>query len=331
MKMAKKNNIELFIAPEPVAIDYHVDASEFEWVGPDIEQSEKVTRESISYWKDAMRRLFANKRAVVFMVTLILIFIGTIIFPMISPFTISEQHLTHANASMFFTADGESMHIFGTDDLGRDIWTRIWDGGRVSLMIAFTAVFANCVIGVVYGGVSGYVGGTLDDVLMRIIEILNGIPYLMIVIIMKVVLGNGIPSIILAYITVGWIGMARLVRGQIISMKEQEFILAAKTMGVSGKRIIAQHLVPNLLSIIIVNVTLQVPNVIFTEAFLSFIGLGVTIPNTSWGVLAQEGVSKMLLYPSQLIIPAVFISVTMLSFNLLGDALRDAFDPKLRR
>ncbi|MFI3237225.1 MAG: ABC transporter permease [Lachnospiraceae bacterium] len=328
--MAKKKNLEPFVIPETVAIDSQVDATDFEWVGADIEQSEMVTRESISYWKDAMRRLFSNKRAVFFMVTLLIIFAGAIIFPMISPFTISEQHYAHTNAALNFHAE-DHVHIFGTDDLGRDIWTRIWSGGRVSLLIAFTAVFANCIIGVIYGGISGYVGGATDDIMMRIIEILNGIPYLMIVIIMSVVLGTGIDSIILAYISVGWIGMARLVRGQIISMKEQEFILAAQTMGLSSARIIAHHLVPNLLSIIIVNVTLQVPNVIFTEAFLSFIGMGVPIPNTSWGVLAQEGVSKMLLYPTQLIIPAVFISVTMLSFNLLGDALRDAFDPKLRR
>lgn len=330
--MRKNRHAQPFVPVESLATDCAMTADDFKWVGVDRESMESVSRPSISFWKDAMRRLLRDKKAIFCIIVLVIIILGAFILPALSPYTISEQHLQHSNKEMMYRADDGHLHIFGTDDLGRDIWTRVWDGGKTSLLIAFTAVFACLIIGVGYGGISGYCGGAVDNIMMRVLEILNGIPYLIIVILLMLVLGGGgIPSMIIAYITVGWIGMARLVRGQIISMKEQEFVMAARAMGASGTRIVARHLVPNLLSIVIINITLAVPSAIFTEAFLSFIGMGVPIPNTSWGVLAQEGVSKMQLYPMQLILPAVFISVTMLSFNLLGDALRDAFDPKLRR
>ncbi len=330
--MSKKSLAAQAFVPEVAnAPDCEVTAADFEWVGTDREKMEGVSRPSISFWQDAMRRLWRDKKAIICIVLLAIVIIGAVVVSEVSPYTISEQHLEHSNAPMFFKAEDGHMHIFGTDDLGRDIWTRVWDGGRTSLIIAFTAVFTCLFIGVAYGGISGYCGGAVDNLMMRFLEIVNGIPYLIIVILMMMILPPGIGSMIVAYIAVGWIGMARLVRGQIISLKEQEFVMAAKAMGASGTRIIARHLVPNILSVVIINITLAVPSAIFTEAFLSFIGMGVPIPNTSWGVLAQEGVSKMQLYPSQLIIPAIFISVTMLSFNLLGDSLRDAFDPKLRR
>lgn len=330
--MSQKHNELSFVPPAVQAVDCKLPAEGFAWVGVDRENMEGVSRPSISFWKDAMRRLLRDPKALICVVLLVIIIVGAIVLPAFSPFNISEQHLVHANAPMFYTAEDGHQHIFGTDDLGRDIWTRVWDGGKTSLLIAVIAVFACLIIGVGYGGISGYCGGGVDNIMMRFLEIVNGIPYLIIVILLMTVLGGGgIPSMIIAYITVGWVGMARLVRGQIISLKEQEFVMAARAMGASGTRIVARHLVPNLLSIVIINITLAVPSAIFTEAFLSFIGMGVPIPNTSWGVLAQEGVSKMQIYPIQLIIPAVFISVTMLSFNLLGDALRDAFDPKLRR
>ncbi|MEG2595438.1 MAG: ABC transporter permease [Ruthenibacterium sp.] len=316
----------------PAVLDPHcaVTADDFAFKGVNRVKMEGSLRPSISFWQDAMRRLWRDKKAIICMIILVIVIVGSIVVPMISPFTISEQHLEHASLPMFSTVSPGHTHIFGTDDLGRDIWTRVWDGGRTSLIIAFTAVFACLFIGVTYGGISGYCGGAVDNVMMRFLEIVNGIPYLIIVILMMTIMDAGITSMIVAYVTVGWVGMARLVRGQIISLKEQEFVMAAHAMGASGARIIARHLVPNILSVVIINITLAVPSAIFTEAFLSFIGLGVPIPNTSWGVLAQEGVNKMQIYPSELIIPALFISITMLSFNLLGDSLRDAFDPKLR-
>ena len=182
-----------------------------------------------------------------------------------------------------------------------------------------------------YGSISGYIGGRVDNIMMRIVEIINGIPYLLVVILLGIVLRPGVGTIILAYSAVGWIGMARLARGQVISLKEQEFVVAVKALGANSSRIIVRHLVPNILSIIIINLTLTIPNAIFTEAFLSFIGLGVPIPDASWGTLAQDGALTMVAYPMRLFWPALFISITMLCFNLLGDALRDAFDPRLRR
>lgn len=330
--MAKKDMTKKLSVAEPAGIaEPVITADSFRWVGANKHDMEGISRPSLSFWQDGMRRLWRDKKAVFCIIVLIVVIVGVIILPMVSGYSISEQHLDHVNQPMFYTAEDGHMHIFGTDDLGRDIWSRVWDGGRTSLIIAFTAVAACLCIGVVYGGISGYFGGALDNLLMRIVEILNGIPYLIIVILLMTVMEAGIGSMIVAYTLVGWMGMARLVRGQMMSLKEQEFVVAAKSMGASSSRIIFRHLVPNILSIVIIQITLQVPSAIFTEAFLSFLGLGVPIPNTSWGVLAQEGVSKMSLYPSQLILPSLFICITMLSFNLLGDSLRDAFDPRMRR
>ena len=285
---------------------------------------------SISYWQDAIGRLKRDKVAMVFIGILVVITLCAIIIPIFYPYAYNDQHRQHINAAMFFS-DGSCFHIFGTDGLGRDMFVRIWEGARISLLIAFVSVLVNGLIGVVYGGISGYFGGIVDDIMMRIVEIVNGIPYLLIVILLMTVMDRGVTTIIIALVAVGWVGMARLVRGQVIQLKEQEFVIAAKTMGVPASRIIIKHLVPNLLSIIIVNLTLAIPSAIFNEAFLSFIGLGVRVPLASWGTLAQDGITNFRYYPSQLLIPAFFISITMLSFNLLGDKLRDAFDPRLRR
>ncbi len=303
----------------------------FDRIDDDTLDSEQIVRPSLSYWKDAMRRLAKNKVAIICAIYLIIIILLAIFVPVFSKYTVSEIHITHTDQGMFYTAEDGHMHLFGTDSLGRDIFTRIWSGARVSLFIAFTAVFVNVIIGLLYGGISGYIGGRVDNVMMRIIEIINGIPYLMIVILLMMVMKAGIGTMIVAYATVGWTGMARLVRGQIISMKEQEFVIAAKSMGAKPLRILSKHLIPNTLSIVIVNITLAIPAAIFTEAFLSFIGLGVPIPNASWGTLANDGALVFQQYPHMLILPAIFISLTMLSFNLLGDALRDVFDPRLRK
>lgn len=314
-----------------------IDKSRFGWVGADPEHREGISRPSVTYWRDAMGRLFKNKVALVCLIIIILLLLSCILVPFFSPFTSREQHLAETNTG-FFTActdakhEGQNaMHVFGTDKLGRDLMTRAFEGGRVSLMIAFAAVFVNLIIGMIYGGVSGYFGGAVDNIMMRIVEIVNGIPYLIVVVLLMMVLPKGIFTMVVAYATVGWTGMARLVRGQALSLKNQEFVVAAEAMGAKASRIIARHLLPNTLSVIIINVTLAVPSAIFTEAFLSYIGMGVPVPQPSWGMLAQEGSGVFQLYPSQLWIPAIAISLTMLSFNLLGDGLRDAFDPRLRR
>ncbi|WMJ22312.1 ABC transporter permease [Paludicola sp. MB14-C6] len=316
---------------EEVLDDVQITEASFELVGKDAKNSEAIVRPSLSYWKDAMRRLVKNKVAVVCAIFLAFIILMAIIVPMVSPYTISDIHIEHTDKGMFYTAEDGHMHIFGTDSLGRDIFVRIWSGARVSMFIAFTAVFINFIIGIIYGGISGYVGGRVDNIMMRIIEIINGIPYLMIVILLMMVMEAGIGTIIIAYAAVGWTGMARLVRGQVMTLKEQEFVVAAKSLGAKPSRILAKHLLPNTLSVVIVNITLAIPSAIFTEAFLSFIGLGVPIPNASWGTLANDGVAVFQQHPHMLFIPAFFISLTMLSFNLLGDALRDVFDPRLRK
>ncbi len=324
-----------FVPEAMTAPDAVLSASDFIWVGPDAEKQDLIARPSIGYWQDAIRRLRQNKAAMVSIGVLLFIMAMAIIVPLVSPYTISEQHLTHMNQGFFSVCEGndgtEHLHIFGTDTLGRDLFVRTFHGARTSLVIAYSAVFINLVIGVFYGCICGYIGGTTDLVGMRLVEILNGIPYLIIVILMMMVLPQGIWTMVIAYGIIGWIGMARMTRGQILALKQNEFVIAARALGASSRRIIVQHLIPNTLSVVIVNITLSIPGAIFTEAFLSYIGMGVPIPEASWGTLAQEGVNYLQTYPEQLFIPAFFISITMLAFNILGDGLRDAFDPRLRR
>ncbi|MDC7286188.1 ABC transporter permease [Blautia schinkii] len=293
---------------------------------------ESIVRPSISFWKDAFQRIKKSKVAVVCLIILGLLILGAIFAPMLSPFNYSDQNVAYSNQPMMFQdPNNGKTHLFGTDALGRDIFVRSWYGARVSLTVAIVVALIDCLVGVVYGGISGYFGGAVDNIMMRIVEVISGIPYLIIVILLMTVFERGIGTIILAYSLTGWTGMARLVRGQVLSLGEQEFVIAAKTMGAKPSRIIGQHLVPNILSVIIVNITLDIPNVIFVEAFLSMLGLGIAPPQSSWGIMANDGISVFQSYPSQLVIPALFICLTMLSFNLLGDQLRDAFDPKLRR
>ncbi|MDR2780400.1 MAG: ABC transporter permease, partial [Synergistaceae bacterium] len=221
-------------------------------------------------------------------------------------------------------------HWFGADTLGRDMWVRTWAGARVSLSIGILAASINAVIGVIIGGVSGYFGGKLDMTVMRLLDIVSGIPYLIVAILVMVVLGEGITPLIAAMIAIGWVGSARLVRGQVLQLKNQEYVLAAKKLGASHARIIFRHLIPNTIGLILTNVTMAVPYSIFTEAFLSYIGLGIQPPGVSWGLLARYGSQSFRFAPWQLFIPSFFIGTTMLSLYLLGDGLRDALDPKLR-
>ncbi|SFR75264.1 ABC transporter permease [[Clostridium] aminophilum] len=315
----------------------HIDASEFEHIGASATEGEETNRPSLTSFQDAVRRLKQNRIAMACLVVLLIMILMSVVAPMISPFDFREQHYSHTNAPMFTVCDEAGaggfghVHLFGTDTLGRDLFTRAWMGGRVSLTIAVVSAIVDLVLGAVYGGISGYFGGTADIIMMRILEIINGIPYLIIVILLMMILKPGMITIIVAYSLVGWIPMARLVRGQVVALKEQEFITAAKALGASPGRIIAKHLIPNTLSVMIVRVTLAIPAAIFSEAYLSYVGLGVQLPMCSWGSLAQLGIENFRVYPYQLMIPAICISLTMLAFNLFGDGLRDAFDPKLRR
>lgn len=286
---------------------------------------ERVVRQSLSYWADAWRRLKKNRMATFGLIVLSILALLAIIGPFIQPYDYQTQDYAARNIAP------SGAHWFGTDDLGRDQWVRVWWGVRISLFIGIIAAILDFTIGILYGGISAYFGGRVDDIMQRIIEVIIGLPFMIIVILLMMVMGPGIFSIIIALASVGWVGMARLVRGQMLSLKEQEYVLAARTLGASPMRIILRHLVPNALGIIIINVTFTVPGAIFAESFLSFIGLGIKPPMASLGSLVSDGVQVMRNFPWRLLCPAIVFSLIMLSFNLLGDGLRDALDPRLRK
>ena len=221
-------------------------------------------------------------------------------------------------------------YLFGTDQLGRDILVRQLYGAQISLTVAFVATLVNFFIGVFYGGIAGYMGGKVDAVMMRIVEVIATIPLTLYVVLLMVVFDSGLLSIIIAIGSVFWVDMARIVRGQILSLKSQDYVSAARTMGASPARILTKHLLPNSIGPIIVTLTMLIPSAIFIESFMSFIGLGVTPPLASWGSLTSEAVETLRAYPHQLFFPAAAISLTMFAFNFLGDGLRDALDPKMR-
>lgn len=286
---------------------------------------EVIVRPSLNYWQDAWRRLKKNRLAMAGLIILVALIVLSIIVPFVSSYDYQTQNLKLKNAVP------SSSHFFGTDDFGRDVWTRVWWGTRISLFIGITAALIDLVVGVIYGGISAYYGGKVDEVMQRSIEIVYAIPFLLIAILLIMVIGSGVSSIIIAYSITGWVPMARLVRGQMLTLKEQEFVLASRTLGASPMRIIMRSLIPNALGIIIVQITFVVPSAIFTEAFLSFIGLGVKPPLASLGNLLSDGANYIRLYPHRLIFPTIVFSLILLSFNLLGDGLRDALDPKMRK
>ncbi|WP_326909609.1 ABC transporter permease [Sedimentibacter sp. MB31-C6] len=399
--------------------------------------AEKVSRQSLTFWQDAKRRLKQNKVSMVSLVAIVIIILACVLVPMFYPITFEDQVLDFGNIGImmdiyeidgnYFYMNGEyylidvsedgtllqkrplvkddlenkrylydfdgqevivdyspyfeanveyknlqkkarrdpsidlveakfkldntkkvkilmddkevlpvnSVHnktyIMGTDNLGRDMFIRVLHGGRISLIVGFVAAFVNLIIGVLYGGIAGYIGGKVDNIMMRIVDVISAIPTLLYVILLMVVLGNGMMPIIIALSITYWLPMARLVRGQVLGLKEQEFILAAHTLGASSKRIMLRHLVPNMMGPIMVSATMQIPQAIFTEAFLSFVGLGVSAPQASWGSLCNDALLTYMTYPYQLFIPAAAISITILAFNLFSDGLRDALDPKQRK
>lgn len=297
----------------------------FERVDFKLDTSYDISRPSTTYWQDAWRRLKKNRMAMLGLWTLALISLIAIFGPYLMTHSYSDQNLSLANA------EPSSEYWFGTDNLGRDLLVRVIYGARISISIGIVASFINLVIGVIYGGISGYMGGRVDSIMMRIVDIMYCIPMLLYVIMLMVVLGPGLMNIFLAFGLVYWLRMARIVRGQILALKEQEYVMAVQLTGASTWRILSRHLIPNTLGPIIITATLAIPEAIFTEAFLSFIGLGVSAPMASWGVLASEGVANLRSYPFQLFFPAAAISITMLCFNFFGDGLRDALDPRMRK
>ncbi|MGL5312730.1 MAG: oligopeptide ABC transporter permease [Peptostreptococcaceae bacterium] len=313
--------------------------------------NEAITRPSLTFWQDARKRLFKNPAAVTGLCILISIILMAIFAPLFSNYTYKQQNIRHSKVppkmpivSSIGILDGKDTngvdvyaekgidegYWFGTDSLGRDIWTRIWVGARVSLFIALLAAFFDLVIGVTYGGISAYYGGRVDLVMQRIIEIITGIPSIVVVTLFMLVFKPGIMSISMAMAVSGWTGMARVVRSHVLRLKDQEFVLASRTLGASDIRLIVKHLFPNIIGPIVVMIMFSLPSAIFYEAFLSFIGLGLQPPMASLGVLINEGFQALQNYPYMMFIPATVLCILILSLNLLADGLRDAVDPKMR-
>lgn len=299
---------------------------QFTVVGKDLSTAQAIVRPSLTYFQDAWRRLKKNPSAIAAIIILTLIILMAIFQPMVSAYSFSEQNLMLTNGK-----PGVQGHLFGTDELGRDLFVRVWIGARISLLIGLVGALIELVIGTIYGGISGFRGGQVDNLMMRIVDILWSIPEVVIMILLIMVMGPGLLTVILAISSLHWLPMARIVRGQILQIKEQEFVLAAKTLGASPSRLIGKHLIPNVIGPIIVRLTFSIPGAIFFEAFLSFIGMGVPQPLASWGTLAATGQKAIIAQPHMLLFPSAAISLAILSFNMLGDGLRDALDPRLRK
>ena len=298
-----------------------------------------------SLWKDAWRRLKRNRLAILGMVVVSIVIVASAIGPpLIRHFTGYTYDSIPTDSKLVrsfppFTAPDGSFswtHPMGTDIAGRDILARVLLGGRISLIVGIISTLVSLIIGVAVGATAGYLGGKVDEIAMRIVDVLYALPYMMIVIVLLAFFGNQSPlgQLFLLFVALGavsWLTMARIVRGQVISLKNQEFVLAARATGVSTRKIIIRHLVPNTLGPVIVYATLTIPSVMLLEAFLSFLGLGVQAPLASWGSLANEGVQNIALFPWQLIFPGAAMAITLFSLNFLGDGLRDALDPQMRK
>ncbi|WP_226376818.1 oligopeptide ABC transporter permease [Oceanobacillus halotolerans] len=315
-------------------------------------KAEELSESPTSFWREALGRLFKNKGAVMGLITIIVISVLAIAGPIMNSYHYDDQDILRSNLPPLIPGlewmglDGtnvDGVNIYeqqgvtdapawaGTDEFGRDLWTRVWKGTQISLLIALVAAFLDLMIGVIYGAASGFYGGKVDDIMQRIVEILIGIPNLILIILFILILEPGITSIILALVITGWVNMSRIVRGQILQLKGQEFVLASRALGSSNKQLLWKHLIPNVVGPIIVTLMFTIPTAIFFEAFLSFIGLGLQPPLASLGTLIEDGYQEMRYFAYKLIFPAIVISAIMISFNVLGDGLRDALDPKMRK
>ncbi len=350
--------------PKKNLLSLQIDPKKFEPATAEEKQQHEKMRQSTTFFRDGMRKLFRNPLAVLSIVVLVILAATIVIVPAIYPYSYSDMitvdgkrdktaknlaPMQYSKNELAAMEKGEKIfpHLFGTDELCRDYFIRVVYGARVSLLVGLFASLIVLVIGLLYGSVSGYCGGKVDMVMMRIVDIIYSLPDTLMVILLSVVLkeiigdslkgtalgkvGNNMISLFVVFGLLYWVGMARLVRGQILSIKTNEYVLAARALGAHPGRIIRRHILPNCMSVIIISVALQIPSAIFTESFLSFIGLGVQAPMPSLGSLANAARGGMQSYPYKMIFPAVGICLIVLSFNLLGDGLRDAFDPKLRR
>lgn len=318
---------------ENLKVDLDLDKELFTPLSDEEKKFEQIVRPSVGYWADAWRRLKGNKVALVSLIMIIIIvifaFLGPILMKKIMGYTYYDTNLQGTDIRP------NLQHWFGTDELGRDLFVRTMYGARYSLIIAISAAAINLVIGVLYGGIAGFFGGKVDNIMMRIVDVLYSIPTQIYVIILMATFkkegSTGLTTIIIAMAISYWVGMARIVRGDILQLKQQEFVLAAKTLGASKTRILFRHLIPNSMGSILVTLTLFVPQAIFTEAFLSFIGLGINAPLASLGTLANDASGLLSTAAYQLLFPAGVICLIILAFNLFGDGLTEALDPKNKR
>lgn len=286
----------------------------------------KTPVKGTSLFQDALRRLVSNRATMVSLFIIIIIALASFFGPYFLPSELDEVFWDFIGTPPML----EGFHVFGTDGNGRDLLVRILYGGQVSLSVALVATCVSMIIGITYGSIAGFMGGRVDNVMMRIVDILYSLPFMFLVVLMMVVFGRSIYLIFIAIGAVEWLDMARIVRGQTLSLKRKEFIEAARALGVRKKNIVRRHIIPNIIGTVIIYVTLTVPKVILLESFLSFLGLGVQEPMTSWGVLISEGTANMEQSPWMLIFPALFLSITLFCLNFIGDGLRDALDPKTR-
>lgn len=302
-----------------------LDADMFDMNAAADDSSENIVRESTTYWQDVWKRFRKDPLAIFGTVVILVMAVACIIIPMFSPYTYSGMDLTNMNAVPSLA------HPCGTDQMGRDLFIRILYGARISLSIGLVAAAINFVIGVLYGGIAGYVGGKADMVMMRIVDILISLPSMLYTVLIMLVLGSSVGSVIIALCFTSWTGTARVVRGEVMRLKHSEYVLAARLSGANLWKILTSHLIPNAMGPIIVSTAFLIPSAIFSEAFLSFLGIGIQAPMASWGTLANDARSTLLTFPHQMIFPVLAICITMFSFNFIGDGLRDALDPKLKK
>jgi len=315
------------------ALSRTISAEEYASLGADMfnmnaaadDSSENIVRESTTYWQDVWKRFRKDPLAIFGTLVILIMAIACIIVPMFSPYTYSGMDLTNMNAVPSMA------HPCGTDQMGRDLFIRILYGARISLSIGLVAAAINFVIGVLYGGIAGYVGGKADMVMMRIVDILISLPSMLYTVLIMLVLGSSVGSVIIALCFTSWTGTARVVRGEVMRLKHSEYVLAARLSGANLWKILTSHLIPNAMGPIIVSTAFLIPSAIFSEAFLSFLGIGIQAPMASWGTLANDARSTLLTFPHQMIFPVLAICITMFSFNFIGDGLRDALDPKLKK
>ena len=286
---------------------------------------EFIAIESKTFFQSVKAEFTKNKRAVFGLIVLVIVVLMAILGPVFSPFSYEDQNIALRNAAP------TAQHLFGTDKMGRDIFVRILYGARISLGVGIVAAIVNLILGTLYGGIAGYVGGRTDMVMMRFVDIIYSVPSMLYIVLIMLWLGAGVSSIILGISITCWIGTARIVRSQVKSLREQEFTMAAFVLGASPKRILVKHLLVNAMGPIIVNITLMVPQAIFTEAWLSFIGVGISAPKASWGTLCDAASELIMVYPMQTIYPLVAICLTIISFNFVGEGLERALAPKRKR